>query len=90
MSASEDHAVTEVGNVITVAAGTLDARDVVGLRAAVVAALQEAPAVEVDLRAVDDMSSDAVRALAECARIGSRIVFRFRGGQVPRGLVPTR
>ena len=90
MSASGDHPAPGVDNVITVRAGLLQARDVVDLRAAVVAALQHAPVVEVDLRAVDDMSPDAVRELAECARLGTGIVFRFRGGRGGRRLSSTR
>jgi anti-anti-sigma regulatory factor len=78
--------VTEVGNVITVAAGVLDERDVADLRAAVIAALERGPTVEVDLRAVESMSAEIVRALAECARIGPGIVFRFRGGLGAGGL----
>ncbi|GMU79441.1 MAG: hypothetical protein AMXMBFR46_22330 [Acidimicrobiia bacterium] len=80
---------TEVGSVITVS-GALDARDVADLRAAVIAALAHAPAVEVDLRSVNAMSPDAVSALAECARIGQGIVFRFRGGCPDRGIRSAR
>jgi hypothetical protein len=86
MSAPGDGAAPEVDSVITVAAGVLHARDVVGLREALVAALDRTPVVELDLRAVEDMSPDAVRALAECARLGSGIVFRFRGSREARGL----
>jgi hypothetical protein len=90
MSASGGRPARGVDNVITVRAGLLHARDVVDLRAAVVAALEHAPAVELDLRAVEDMSPDAVRALAECARLGEGIVFRFRGSRGARRLSPHR
>jgi hypothetical protein len=50
----------------------------------VASALDRVPHVEVDLRGVSYMSPDAVRALAECAKVGSGIVFRFGEGRPAR------
>jgi hypothetical protein len=66
----------QLGDVITVE-GVIDAPDVAELRAAVESALERAPEVEVDLRAVERISPEAVTALAECAQVGRRVVFRF-------------
>jgi hypothetical protein len=76
MRVSGGHAAAGVGNVITVE-GALHAPDVADLRAVVVAALAQADHVELDLRGVDFMSPEAVRALADCARIGTGVVLRF-------------
>ena len=62
-----------------VVSGRIDREVVDTVETAVRAALSTGPRVEVDVRAVEGWGDDAVRGLAECARLGPGVEFVMDG-----------